>query len=76
MFVAWVSLYTQSLDKKTGWDSPWGVGRPGWHIECSAMSFAKLGADFDLHGGGTDLKLGSLQLDCYCCQKNVHRTCH
>ena len=43
-------------DKKTGWDSPWGVGRPGWHIECSAMSFAKLGADFDLHGGGTDLK--------------------
>ena len=38
------------------WDSPWGPGRPGWHIECSAMSEAHLGARFDIHGGGLDLK--------------------
>lgn len=39
-----------------GWDSPWGYGRPGWHIECSAMSDALLGASFDIHGGGIDLQ--------------------
>lgn len=39
-----------------GWDSPWGRGRPGWHIECSAMSLALLGASFDIHGGGIDLQ--------------------
>ena len=39
-----------------GWDSPWGKGRPGWHIECSAMSFELLGAEFDIHGGGLDLQ--------------------
>ena len=38
------------------WDSPWGRGRPGWHIECSAMSSKYLGNDFDIHGGGADLK--------------------
>lgn len=38
------------------WDSPWGKGRPGWHIECSAMSNKYLGASFDIHGGGADLK--------------------
>jgi cysteinyl-tRNA synthetase len=38
------------------WESPWGRGRPGWHIECSAMSVALLGAHFDIHGGGMDLK--------------------
>ena len=38
------------------WDSPWGVGRPGWHIECSVMSHACLGEHFDIHGGGMDLK--------------------
>ncbi len=38
-----------------GWDSPWGRGRPGWHIECSAMAWRYLGTDFDIHGGGTDL---------------------
>ena len=38
-----------------GWDSPWGRGRPGWHIECSAMSYELLGATFDIHGGGNDL---------------------
>ncbi|SIS89585.1 cysteine--tRNA ligase [Phaeovulum vinaykumarii] len=39
-----------------GWDSPWGRGRPGWHIECSAMSHALLGASFDIHAGGIDLQ--------------------
>ncbi|MCW2928124.1 MAG: cysteinyl-tRNA synthetase [Thermoleophilia bacterium] len=42
-------------DEDTSWDSPWGKGRPGWHIECSAMAEAELGADFDVHGGGIDL---------------------
>src|SRR5712691_4457658 len=39
----------------TSWDSPWGRGRPGWHIECSVMAEAELGQDFELHGGGLDL---------------------
>eukprot|EP00941_MAST-03F_sp_MAST-3F-sp1_P002967 g2967.t1 len=44
------------FDTSVTWDSPWGRGRPGWHIECSAMSHAVLGDTFDLHGGGVDLK--------------------
>lgn len=43
-------------DSEVFWPSPWGNGRPGWHIECSAMSIANLGQDFDIHGGGADLK--------------------
>src|SRR5690606_35448079 len=39
----------------TQWDSPWGPGRPGWHIECSAMAEAELGTEFAIHGGGSDL---------------------
>ena len=39
----------------TAWDAPWGRGRPGWHIECSAMAEALLGVEFDIHGGGVDL---------------------
>ncbi|MEW6581420.1 MAG: cysteine--tRNA ligase [Actinomycetota bacterium] len=42
-------------DEDTWWDSPWGPGRPGWHIECSAMAEALLGVDFEIHGGGIDL---------------------
>lgn len=42
-------------DAKPNWDSPWGSGRPGWHIECSAMSLKHLGRTFDIHGGGRDL---------------------
>jgi cysteinyl-tRNA synthetase len=42
-------------DEDTAWESPWGRGRPGWHIECSAMAEEILGLDFDVHGGGTDL---------------------
>jgi cysteinyl-tRNA synthetase len=48
-------LWKQSSDNEPGWDSPWGGGRPGWHIECSAMSAAYLGDVFDIHGGGLDL---------------------
>src|SRR5215467_10981668 len=48
-------LWKPSDDETPGWDSPWGRGRPGWHIECSAMSEAYLGQTFDIHGGGIDL---------------------
>jgi cysteinyl-tRNA synthetase len=48
-------LWKPSLPGLPGWDSPWGRGRPGWHIECSAMSWRYLGETFDIHGGGTDL---------------------
>jgi cysteinyl-tRNA synthetase len=48
-------LWKPSPDDLPGWDSPWGRGRPGWHIECSAMSLDYLGASFDIHGGGQDL---------------------
>ena len=48
-------LWKQSSDHEPGWESPWGRGRPGWHIECSAMSAAYLGNVFDIHGGGLDL---------------------
>jgi cysteinyl-tRNA synthetase len=45
----------QKPGEDTSWESPWGPGRPGWHIECSAMAEAILGLDFDIHGGGSDL---------------------
>ncbi|MCM5558353.1 cysteine--tRNA ligase [Pleomorphomonas sp. JP5] len=48
-------LWKPSSDDEPGWDSPWGRGRPGWHIECSAMSWKHLGETFDIHGGGVDL---------------------
>jgi cysteinyl-tRNA synthetase len=48
-------LWKPSTPDLPGWDSPWGRGRPGWHIECSAMSEANLGESFDIHGGGLDL---------------------
>mgnify|MGYP001794437663 FL=1 len=48
-------LWKPSTPDIPGWDSPWGRGRPGWHIECSAMSHALLGESFDIHGGGNDL---------------------
>ncbi|MBT2131955.1 cysteine--tRNA ligase [Aliiroseovarius lamellibrachiae] len=49
-------LWKPSSDELPGWDSPWGRGRPGWHIECSAMSHDLLGSSFDIHGGGNDLQ--------------------
>ena len=48
-------LWKPSVNGIPGWDSPWGRGRPGWHIECSAMSHKHLGESFDIHGGGLDL---------------------
>ena len=48
-------LWKPSVDDQPGWDSPWGFGRPGWHLECSAMSSKYLGETFDIHGGGQDL---------------------
>lgn len=48
-------LWKQSSAEEPGWNSPWGRGRPGWHIECSAMAEAYLGTIFDIHGGGLDL---------------------
>jgi cysteinyl-tRNA synthetase len=48
-------LWKPSSDVQPGWDSPWGRGRPGWHIECSAMALDLLGGEFDIHGGGNDL---------------------
>ncbi len=51
-FVLWKS----AKPDEPGWESPWGAGRPGWHIECSAMSVDTLGETFDIHGGGQDLQ--------------------
>tara|TARA_B100001113_G_scaffold23621_1_gene17293 strand:- start:357 stop:1685 length:1329 start_codon:yes stop_codon:yes gene_type:complete len=48
-------LWKPSTENQPGWESPWGRGRPGWHIECSAMSKELLGDTFDIHGGGIDL---------------------
>ena len=48
-------LWKPSSDVQPGWDSPWGFGRPGWHLECSVMSEKTLGLPFDIHGGGRDL---------------------
>lgn len=48
-------LWKPSDSNTIGWESPWGIGRPGWHIECSAMSHKYLGETFDIHGGGNDL---------------------
>ncbi len=49
------ALWKKSKPGEPSWDSPWGAGRPGWHIECSAMSMKYLGEEFDIHGGGMDL---------------------
>ena len=48
-------LWKPSQPAEPSWDSPWGKGRPGWHLECSAMSKKYLGKEFDVHGGGIDL---------------------
>ena len=48
-------MWKPSLENEIGWDSPWGFGRPGWHLECSAMIFKLFGKTIDIHGGGEDL---------------------
>lgn len=60
-FALWKS---RKPDEDTAWDSPWGEGRPGWHIECSAMSEMVLGVDFDIHGGGIDLVFPHHENEC------------
>jgi cysteinyl-tRNA synthetase len=49
------ALWKAAKESEISWDSPWGKGRPGWHIECSAMNLAELGEQIDIHGGGNDL---------------------
>ena len=48
-------LWKPSTEEEPGWESPWGYGRPGWHIECSSMVETYLGEEIDIHGGGQDL---------------------
>ncbi len=50
------ALWKQSKEGEPSWDSPWGKGRPGWHIECSAMAGAIFDSHIDIHSGGQDLK--------------------
>ena len=64
------ALWKGARAGEPNWDSPWGTGRPGWHIECSAMSLTLLGPQFDIHGGGSDLKFPHheseiLQTECH-----------
>ena len=54
-FALWKAARPEDQAVGAVWDTPWGPGRPGWHIECSAMSMAELGETFDIHGGGVDL---------------------
>ena len=62
-------LWKPSEPSEPGWESPWGYGRPGWHLECSAMSSKLLGNDFDIHGGGSDLIFPHHENECAqsCC---------
>lgn len=71
-------LWKPSDEKTPGWDSPWGRGRPGWHIECSAMSWHYLGEQFDIHGGGIDLVFPhhENELAQSCCAFNTKSMAH
>jgi len=68
-------LWKPSSGVQPGWDSPWGYGRPGWHIECSAMSRALFGETFDIHGGGLDLQFphheNEIAQSCACCGEDT-----
>ncbi|WP_032113459.1 cysteine--tRNA ligase [Candidatus Paracaedibacter symbiosus] len=68
-------LWKPSAPEIPGWDSPWGRGRPGWHIECSAMGGKYLGATFDIHGGGIDLIFPHHENEVAqsCCANNTER---
>lgn len=71
-------LWKPSDADQPGWDSPWGYGRPGWHLECSAMSSKLLGDDFDIHGGGSDLIFPHHENECAqsCCAHKGSRFAH
>ena len=64
-------LWKPSNNEQPGWESPWGLGRPGWHIECSAMARSLFGEKFDIHGGGLDLQFphheNEIAQSCACC---------
>ncbi|GLT34429.1 hypothetical protein SLA2020_089430 [Shorea laevis] len=68
------ALWKAAKPGEPSWDSPWGPGRPGWHIECSAMSAHYLSSQFDIHGGGTDLKFphheNEIAQSCAACQES------
>jgi cysteinyl-tRNA synthetase len=57
-------LWKPSEAEQPGWDSPWGRGRPGWHIECSAMAEKHLGETIDIHAGGMDLVFPRWAMSC------------
>ncbi len=67
-------LWKPSTSDQPGWNSPWGYGRPGWHIECSAMAEKHLGLPFDIHGGGADLKFPHHENEIAqsCCAQGSH----
>ncbi len=69
-------LWKPSTGSQPGWDSPWGYGRPGWHLECSAMSEKSLGIPFDIHGGGMDLIFphheNEIAQSCGSCNENTN----
>ncbi|CAN6218690.1 unnamed protein product [Urochloa humidicola] len=75
------ALWKAAKDGEPWWDSPWGPGRPGWHIECSAMSAHYLGHSFDIHGGGEDLIFPHheneiAQSRAACCDSNINYWIH
>ena len=67
------ALWKSAKPDEPAWESPWGMGRPGWHIECTAMSMAHLGEQFDLHGGGEDLRFPHHEAEIF--QGECHTGC-
>ncbi len=62
------ALWKASKEGEPSWSSPWGDGRPGWHVECNAMAFKYLGAPLDIHGGGSDLKFPHHESEAMICE--------
>lgn len=62
------ALWKQSKEGEPSWPSPWGAGRPGWHVECNAMAFKYLGAPLDIHGGGVDLQFPHHESEAMICE--------
>ncbi len=62
------ALWKASKEGEPSWKSPWGEGRPGWHVECNAMAFKYLGAPLDIHGGGSDLKFPHHESEAMICE--------
>jgi len=62
------ALWKRSKEGEPSWPSPWGEGRPGWHVECNAMAYKYLGAPLDIHGGGMDLKFPHHESEAMICE--------